>query len=50
MLDNESWVALVPYWAVWPYEIMLLPRRHILRMSDLNDDEKKCEWLSDFYS
>ncbi|KAG8191244.1 hypothetical protein JTE90_003257 [Oedothorax gibbosus] len=41
VLENEGWIALVPYWAVWPYEIMLLPKRHILRMSDLNVSEKK---------
>jgi UDPglucose--hexose-1-phosphate uridylyltransferase len=26
--QNESWVALVPFWAVWPFEVMLLPRQH----------------------
>ncbi len=35
---NESWVALVPFWAVWPYESMLLPRTKISKMSDLNDN------------
>ena len=25
--QNETWVALVPFWAVWPYEVMLLPRQ-----------------------
>src|ERR1700722_4595293 len=24
---NETWVALVPFWAVWPFELLLLPRR-----------------------
>ena len=27
--QNESWVALVPFWAVWPFELLLLPRVHI---------------------
>jgi UDPglucose--hexose-1-phosphate uridylyltransferase len=22
---NQHWVALVPYWAVWPFEVLLLP-------------------------
>lgn len=30
--QNENWVVLVPFWAVWPYETMLLPKRHILRL------------------
>ena len=27
--ENEHWVALVPFWAVWPFETMLLPRRRV---------------------
>lgn len=39
--ENADWVALVPYWAVWPFEILLLPRRrHILRLPDLTDAER----------
>ena len=26
---NDSWVALVPYWAVWPFELMLVPVRRV---------------------
>jgi UDPglucose--hexose-1-phosphate uridylyltransferase len=25
--QNEFWVALVPFWAIWPFETILLPRR-----------------------
>ena len=32
VVENEDWLGVVPYWAVWPYETMILPRtRHILR-------------------
>lgn len=37
---NEYWAAVVPYWAFWPFEILLLPRRHVLRLPDLSDDER----------
>ena len=37
---NEHWVALVPYWAMWPFEILLLPRRHVRHMVELTADEK----------
>jgi UDPglucose--hexose-1-phosphate uridylyltransferase len=40
VLQNESWLAVVPYWAVWPYEILLLPRRHVLRLPDLTAAER----------
>eukprot|EP00054_Salpingoeca_dolichothecata_P008023 m.45862 g.45862 ORF g.45862 m.45862 type:complete len:331 (-) comp17460_c0_seq2:64-1056(-) len=40
VVENEHWIAVVPYWAVWPYETMLLPRRHVLRLPDLTNDER----------
>ena len=41
VVSNEDWLGLVPYWAVWPYETMILPRhRHILRFSDLTPEER----------
>jgi UDPglucose--hexose-1-phosphate uridylyltransferase len=35
--ENKSWIAVVPFWAVWPYEILLLPRGPMSRLTDLND-------------
>jgi UDPglucose--hexose-1-phosphate uridylyltransferase len=41
VVENDHWVAVVPYWAVWPFEILLLPRRrHILRLPDLVNEER----------
>lgn len=40
VVQNEHWLAVVPFWAVWPFEILLLPRRHILRLQDLSDNER----------
>ncbi len=37
---NEHWMAVVPFWAVWPFETLLLPRRHILRLPDLTTKER----------
>jgi len=34
--QNADWLVVVPYWAIWPYETMVLPiREHLPRMSDL---------------
>ncbi|CAB3401899.1 unnamed protein product [Caenorhabditis bovis] len=38
--ENATWIALVPYWAVWPYETMILPKRRIQRFVELSDDKK----------
>lgn len=40
VLENEHWLALVPFWAVWPFETLLLPRRHVLRLPDLSEAER----------
>ena len=41
VVENDQWVGLVPYWAVWPFETMVLPRRHIVQLPDLTDDERR---------
>jgi UDPglucose--hexose-1-phosphate uridylyltransferase len=40
VVQNADWVALLPYWATWPYELLLLPRRPIARLPDLQDSER----------
>jgi UDPglucose--hexose-1-phosphate uridylyltransferase len=40
VVQNDDWVAVLPYWATWPYEILLLPRRPVLRLPDLQDSER----------
>lgn len=40
VVENEHWVALVPFWAVWPYETMLLPKRHVKQIAALTEKEK----------
>jgi UDPglucose--hexose-1-phosphate uridylyltransferase len=37
---NEHWVVLVPYWAVWPFETLLLPRRRVGSVAELRADER----------
>jgi UDPglucose--hexose-1-phosphate uridylyltransferase len=46
---NDDWLALVPFWAVWPFEMLLVPIRHIRRLQDLTENEKTslAELLSD---
>ena len=37
---NDHFVALIPYWAVWPYEAMILPRKHYAHIGLLNKEEE----------
>jgi UDPglucose--hexose-1-phosphate uridylyltransferase len=38
--SNAHWVVVVPFWAVWPYEALLLPLRHVARLPDLTEPER----------
>lgn len=40
VVRNESWSVLVPYWAAWPYEVLLLPRHSAARFSDLSEAQR----------
>ena len=40
LVNNEHFVALVPFWAVWPFETMILPKRQVARITGLTDAER----------
>ncbi len=40
LFENEHFVALVPFWAVWPFETMIVPKRNMPRISDMTDAER----------
>ncbi len=37
---NDTWVALVPFWAVWPFEVLLLPRGAVQTMRTLDGPQR----------
>lgn len=39
--QNEHFVVLVPYWAFWPYETLVVSRRAFARFTDMNEAEKE---------
>lgn len=40
VVESDHWLAVVPYWATWPFETLLLPKRHVQRLPDLTDEER----------
>ena len=44
---NERWIAVVPYWAYWPYEMIVIPRRRVATLTELDtaDDQALAEVL-----
>jgi len=37
VFENDSWIAVVPFWAAWPFEAMILPKFKCARMEDANE-------------
>jgi UDPglucose--hexose-1-phosphate uridylyltransferase len=40
LAENEDWLIVVPFWAAWPYETLVLPRRPVSRLSELDGDSR----------
>ena len=40
IFQNEHFVALVPWWAVWPFEVLLVSRRHLGSLPELIDEQR----------
>ncbi|PRY26707.1 UTP-hexose-1-phosphate uridylyltransferase /UDP-glucose-hexose-1-phosphate uridylyltransferase [Aliiruegeria haliotis] len=41
VVENEHWIAVVPYWAIWPFETLVLPKAHVLRLPDLSGEQRQ---------
>lgn len=37
--QNDAFVVLIPFWAVWPYETMIVPKKQKKSILELNDNE-----------
>lgn len=38
--ENAGFLAVVPYWAIWPFEVMILSRRHLTGIDRLSTEER----------
>lgn len=39
VVETEHWLAVVPYWAVWPFETLLMPKTQVKRLTDLTEQQ-----------
>ena len=37
---DDDWLVVVPFWAVWPFETLLIPRRPVSRIPDLDEAQR----------
>jgi UDPglucose--hexose-1-phosphate uridylyltransferase len=47
LAENDSFVALIPFWAVWPFESMIISKRAVSNLLELTDEERTD--LADIY-
>ncbi len=40
VVANDTWLAVVPYWAVWPFETLVLPREPLSRLTALSGPQR----------
>jgi UDPglucose--hexose-1-phosphate uridylyltransferase len=41
VFENSTFVVLVPYWAVWPYETIIIPKRKMPSITQLKETESR---------
>ena len=39
--ENDGFIALVPFWAVWPFEMLVCSRRHLGSMNDFTPGDSR---------
>ncbi len=39
IFENDAFVVLIPFWAVWPFEAMIVPKKQQSNILELNDTE-----------
>ncbi len=39
--QNDTFLVVCPWWATWPFEVMILPTKHIRSLVDLSEQEQK---------
>jgi len=40
VVDTPHWLAVVPYWAAWPFETLLLPKAPVQRITELTSAQQ----------
>jgi UDPglucose--hexose-1-phosphate uridylyltransferase len=39
IIENDNWAIVVPFWAILPFETLLLSKRHVLRLPELAENK-----------
>ncbi|MCG1036005.1 UDP-glucose--hexose-1-phosphate uridylyltransferase [Polaribacter sargassicola] len=39
IFENDGFVVLVPFWAIWPFEAMIVPKKHQASILEMSEEE-----------
>jgi UDPglucose--hexose-1-phosphate uridylyltransferase len=42
IVENEEFLAVVPYWALWPYEVLVVAKSHVGNLLQFNEKQTQC--------
>lgn len=40
LYQNDQFTVIVPFWAIWPFEAMIIPNRPMQRITEMNQEEQ----------
>ncbi|KAL2760264.1 hypothetical protein ACRALDRAFT_1059876 [Sodiomyces alcalophilus JCM 7366] len=40
VFQNAGFLVVCPWWAIWPFEVLVIPKRHVRALVDLTDEER----------
>lgn len=40
LFENKHFVGLIPFWAIWPFEAIIVPKRAVSNITDLDNEER----------
>ncbi|MCF2873630.1 MULTISPECIES: UDP-glucose--hexose-1-phosphate uridylyltransferase [unclassified Tenacibaculum] len=40
LFENENFVVIIPFWAIWPYETMIIPKKQQVNISQLTPKDR----------
>jgi UDPglucose--hexose-1-phosphate uridylyltransferase len=39
VFESERFCVIVPFWAVWPFEVLIVPKKHLTSLVEFNKDD-----------
>ena len=40
LVSDDEWLIVVPFWAAWPFETLIIPRRPVARLPELDERQR----------